>query len=136
MNATSHTGIGIIKDVSSNLIDHARSWLLWRRWRRCIKGVTLLSKVSTKLSQTPFEWYLHREQMGEMDQSSHILHIFAQTEWGGVSLSVVRTGRRRGLVWVDGFLYFIHVLLKLHLEFSFLIKPCFHGMVRATHAKK
>jgi hypothetical protein len=47
MGTTSHTGVWITKDASSELIYHARSWLLWRRW--CFKGGTLLSKVTTKL---------------------------------------------------------------------------------------
>jgi hypothetical protein len=46
VRTTSHTRIWVTKDVTSDLIGHARSQLLWRR---CIKGMTLLSKVTTKL---------------------------------------------------------------------------------------
>jgi hypothetical protein len=50
VETTSHTGIWITKDTSSELICHARSWLLWRR---CIKCETVLTKVTTKLRVKP-----------------------------------------------------------------------------------
>jgi hypothetical protein len=50
VGTTSHTRIWVTKDASNDLIDHARSRLLWRR---CIKGVTLLSKAATKLIVKP-----------------------------------------------------------------------------------
>jgi hypothetical protein len=53
VRTTSHTGIWITKDVDNYLVGHTRSWLLWRSWWRCNKGVILLSKVSTKLRVKP-----------------------------------------------------------------------------------
>jgi hypothetical protein len=65
-----------------------------------------------------------------------ILGVSLLKRFRRVALSFLRTRRGRSLVWVEHFLYFLHVLWKLLPGFSFLVKSCFHGMVRATHAKQ
>jgi hypothetical protein len=58
------------------------------------RGDLAVQSLHQAESKTPFEYYFHREQMGEMDQSSSSLHIFAQMEWGLLSHSSELGGER------------------------------------------
>jgi hypothetical protein len=91
--------------------------LLWRRWRRSIKGLTHIGRKGLRRIK--------------------VLIIGVSLLKGSrrVALSFLRTQRGWSLIRVKRFLHFLHVLLELLWGFSLLVKPCLNGMVRATYAK-
>jgi hypothetical protein len=101
VGTTSHTGIWITKDTSSELICHARSWLLWRRWRmRCIKYGTLLTKVATKLRVNP---HVRGASVGSkwMQEIKVLIVDISLLKWSRrIALSFLRARRGMSFVWI------------------------------------
>jgi hypothetical protein len=97
----SHIGIWITKDTSGELISHARSWLLWRRWRRrCIKCGTLLTKVTTKLRVKP---HVRGASVGsKWVRGIKVLIVgISLLKWSRrVTLSFLGARRGRSLIWI------------------------------------
>jgi hypothetical protein len=122
VGTTSHTGVWGTKEISCDLIGHARSRLLWRRWRRrCIKRGTLLTKVATKLRVKP---HVRGASIGsKWMQGIKVLIIFLSLlKWSRrVALSFLGARRGRSLVWVKCYLHLLHILLQLLTSFSPLV---------------
>jgi hypothetical protein len=131
---TSHTGIWITKDASRDLNCHARSWLLWMRWRRrCIKCGTLLIKVATKLR---VQTHMCVVCIGskQLRWFKAFIALLKLCRW--VALCFFGAWRRRSHVGIESFLDFLHIILELLAGFSFFMQSRLDGMVRATHAKQ
>jgi hypothetical protein len=114
VRATSHTRKRVAKDTSSQLISHARSRLLWRRRRRrYIKGVTLLSKFTTKVRVKPHVRGASTWSKRMRGIKVLIVGIFLLKLSRRVALSFFRAWRGRSLIWVKCFLHLLHILLHL-----------------------
>jgi hypothetical protein len=115
VRATSHTKIKITKDVSTNLIGHARSRLLWMR---SIKSLT------------------HIGCKGLRRIKVLIIGISLLKGSRRVALSFLRTRRGRSLVRVKCFLHILHKFLKFLPSLPLLMKSYLNSMVRVTHSKQ
>jgi hypothetical protein len=99
VETTSRTGIWVTKGISSQLINHARSRLLWWRRRRSIEGLTCIGSKRMR-------WV-----------NVFIFHI-SLLKWSGrIALSFLRARRRRSLIWVKQFVHLLHILLQLLMGF-------------------
>jgi hypothetical protein len=73
--------------------------------------------------------------MAETDQSFHSSISLLEGS-RRVAFPVFRAWRGRGLVGIECFFDFLHILLKLLAGFPLLMKPSLNGMLRVTHAKQ
>jgi hypothetical protein len=111
MRATRHPRIWITKDGGYDLIYHARPWLLWRRWMRCCRRVTLLSRITTKLR-------MKSHVRGASIVSKWLRWIKALIacivllKWSRrVALPFFGAQRGRSPIWLKSMLDLLHILL-------------------------